>query len=356
MRLLPLFVLLVTAACVEPTEPELEPPSDTTSVVARGARLLGISISDRADGDFNTAYAEAVAVGMQTTGLSLSWDDLEGAPGVYAPNPDFLTIAVDYYDSRGTQVLLELNPIDTNNERVPSYLDGRAWDDPELIVAFKDLLDWAIPRTVGMDIPALAIGNEIDAWLTSDAEWAAYTRFFEEVSAHARSLRPGLRVGSKVTYGGMSGSNAQKTLALNEHTDVVLTTYYPLGNGFQILPPTTVGGVFDDLASRYSGRPLMFAEIGAPSTERCGSSHSQQAAFITEAFAAWDRHAEQVELLEFVWMHDISESALDTYESYYGLSDPCFLEYLATLGLKSHDGTEKPAWRALMDEATARGW
>jgi len=50
------------------------------------------------------------------------------------------------------------------------------------------------------------------------------------------------------------------------------------------------------------------------------------------------------------------DGALDTFEQCYGLSDPGFLEYLATLGLKSHEGQAKPAWTALVSEAAARGW
>ncbi len=355
-RLTPLC-LVILGCDVAPTPVEIDDvPQDTATVTLKGDRVLGISISDRSDGDFNSAFLQAVDAGMQGTSLSLSWDDLEPSQGVYAAVPDFLQIANDYYGPRGTVLLLGINPIDTNNERVPGYLDGLAWDDPAMVAAFNDMLSWALPKVSGVELVALSIGNEIDAWLGSADDWAAYTRFFELVAQHARTLRPGLRVGSKVTVGGIAGSWAQAAATLNEHTDVVFTTYYPLGSGFQILSPATVGAVFDDVTARYSGRPIIFAEIGSPSTDQCGSSEFLQAEFVREAFAAWDRHADQIEMLEWVWMHDISQAALDTYESYYGLSDPCFLQYLGTLGLKHPDGADKPAWVALSDEADRRGW
>ena len=199
---------------------------------------------------------------MQSTGLSLSWDEIEVAPGVYDPDPDYLAISNAYYSAAGTSLMLALNPIDTNNERVPAHLDGLAWDDPLMIDAFEDMLDWALPSVVDVDLVALSIGNEIDATLAVTGEWAAYERFFQEVAEHARSLRPGLRVGAKVTVDGLVDYAAAPAASLNTWTDVVLTTYYPLGTGFSILPPTTVRGVFDEVVAHYPTRTILFAEIG----------------------------------------------------------------------------------------------
>lgn len=349
-------VAVLFAACDAEAAAGPEPPGDAMPALDRGERVLGVAISDRADGGFNEAFLEAVDAGMQATSLPLAWDDLEVQPGVYAPAIDYLAIASSYYGPRGTRLLLEINPIDTNNNRVPAHLAGRAWDDPELIQAFKDLLSWALPRAVDLDLVALSIGNEVDGLLASGAEWEAYRRFFVEVSAHARSLRQGLRVGSKVTYGGISGGAAGHAANLNAETDVVLTTYYPLGDQFRILAPRTVRDVFDWMTVAYAGRPIIFAEIGSPSTTLCGSSEALQAEFVRQTFEAWDQHAEQIEMVEWVWMHDIDQSALDHYEAYYGLSDLCFLEYLGTLGLKHFDGSDKPAWTALAEESARRGW
>lgn len=346
-------------ACGEPgiqliVDPEA--PSDSTPVVPKGQRVLAISISDRADGNFNDAFAEARTMGMEATSLSLAWDDLEVAPGVYDPEIDFLEIAADYYPPRATRLLLTINPIDTNNRRVPEHLEGLAWDDPAMVEAFEELLDWAIPRAAPLDLVALAIGNEIDATLASQEEWQAYRTFLTQVSEHADSLRPGLRIGAKITVDGLTGAFAEEAAALSQESGVVLTTFYPLGPGFQIEEPSTVGGVFDDLVDRFPDLPILFAEIGSPSTSVCGSSEALQAEFVTRAFQAWDRHADQIEYLDFVWMHDISQEALDRFEAYYGVSEECFLEYLGTLGLKSFEGVDKPAWGRLVEEAEARGW
>lgn len=332
------------------------PAVDTSSVTGKDGRTLGISISDRSDGDFNRAYDQAVDAGMEATGLSLAWDDLEVSPGVYDPEIDFLQIANDFYGPRGTAVTLGLNPIDTNNRRVPAHLDGLAWDDPSMINAFTALLDWALPKVDGLNLYALSIGNEIDATLSSPDEWQQYTNFLAAVISHARTLRGGVSMGAKITAAGLTEGWAVESAALNEVTDVVLTTYYPLGDGFVIEPPGTVADVFDDVTSRFPTHTIAFAEIGAPSTTQCGSSEELQAEFIAEAFRAWDRHASQVDMLEFVWMHDISSEQVAVFENYYGVSDPCFLEYLATLGMKTASGLNKRGWEQLEAEAAARGW
>ena len=357
MRVLLVVTLGAAMACggTSPSDGADDPPV-TGDVVPRGDRLLGIAISDRSDGDFNAAYLEAVDAGMQVTSLSLPWDGVETAPGIYAPDPDFLAIAAIFYAPRGTRLILALNPIDTNNRRVPAHQADRAWDDPLVIEAFKGLLDWALDRASPLDLVALAIGNEIDGTLASVPEWEAYGRFFQEVSAHARSRRPGLVVGTKITAGGLRGPFAAQAAALIDVSDVVMTTYYPLAPNFRILPPETVGGIFDDLTAHFPDHPILFTEIGSSSTQQCGSSEASQAEFVRQAFAAWDRHATRIQLLEFVWMHDISQAQLDVYERYYGVSNRCFLEYLGTLGLKLPDGRDKAAWGALVEEAERRGW
>lgn len=348
-----LFSALALASACEPVSIA---PDEEPDVVPRGERLLGIAISDRTDGDFNAAFGEAVGVGMQATSLSLGWDDIEVAPGVYDPAIDYLGIAAAYYPSRGVSLLLSINPIDTNRSRLPAHLAGLRWDDPAVIEAFEDLLDWALPRAAPLDLVALAIGNEIDATLASTSEWDAYLTFHDVVSAHARALLPGLRVGAKVTVDGLRGPFADQARALADASGVVLTTYYPIESDFRLSPLASVDETFDDVVTRSGTLPVLFAEIGAPSSSMCGSSRAAQADFIGRAFEAWDRHSGQVELLEFVWMHDVDQAALDRYEQYYGLSDPCFLDYLATLGLQEPDGTDKPAWARLALEADARGW
>jgi len=54
----------------------------------------------------------------------------------------------------------------------------------------------------------------------------------------------------------------------------------------------------------------------------------------------------------------VDRAAVDQFLDYYGVSDPRFAEYLATLGLRYRQGTgrDKPAMIELRRQALARGW
>src|SRR5882672_4678721 len=69
--------------------------SGGSNVVPRGARSFGLAIGPAEDGDYDGAFAKALAIGVDVTSLSLAWDEIETAPGVFA-NP-FLGVAEAYY-------------------------------------------------------------------------------------------------------------------------------------------------------------------------------------------------------------------------------------------------------------------
>jgi hypothetical protein len=56
-----------------------------------------------------------------------------------------------------------------------------------------------------------------------------------------------------------------------------------------------------------------------------------------------------VPLVNLVWMHDISAEQLEAYRSYYGSDDDCFARYLGSLGLRTRDGADKPAFAWLKE-------
>ena len=47
---------------------------------------------------------------------------------------------------------------------------------------------------------------------------------------------------------------------------------------------------------------------------------------------------------------------VDGFVDYYGVSEPCFREYLATLGLRDSQGIDKGAYTTLKTEAEKRGF
>ena len=341
-----------------PATPAQATGAATESIaVPHGNRLLGIDVSEAAGEGFDRAFSVAREAGLQFTSLSLAWDDLEPRPGEFSADPNFLAIANQYYPAQDVPLALTIAPIDTNRDRRPADLAGRPFDDPEVIARFERLLDDVFSQVSDLQLVVLAIGNEVDATLGSDAgAWARYQAFYESAAAHARQLRPGLPVGVKMTMEALTGAGRELAQSLNASSDMILVTYYPLRPDFGVRPADEVAGDLSALASLYPDRPIGILEAGYPSSTTLASSEAQQAEFVRQLFRAWDAQGERIALLNFTWLTDAPPATIEAWTDYYGLDGPRFAAYLATLGLRHADGEPKPAFEMLADEAHARGW
>jgi hypothetical protein len=327
------------------------------SPVPKGERLLSIDLTMASDNDFGNAFTLARSVGMQVTSLSLAWDDLEPTPSQYGTDPNWLELANLFFSQQGVPISLALTPIDTNNLRLPPYLKDKAFDDPEVIERFKRLLDYVFSQLPDLELTSLAIGNEIDGYLgTNKKRWQEYSSFFQEVSMYARSKRPGLIIGSKIGFGGLTGNARDLSAAIVQTSDVVMLTYYPLNGDFSVRNPEVVHEDFAKLVALFPDKPIYILEAGYPSSPLLGSSETKQTDFVREIFRAWDTQAEHIKLLDFLWLHDISPAVVEELGDYYGLHDEKFLAYLATLGLRTFEGVDKEAFKVLKLETQQRGW
>jgi len=335
-------------------------PNNGEDVVPKGGRMLGVAITVAEDNDYDSAFNTAeTAANLEIDSLAIAWDDVETSPTVYNPDPNFLAIANAFYPTKNIKVALEINPIDTSIKRVPSDLIGTAFNDPVMIQRFKDLIDYVFTQIPDLELVSLTIGNEIDVYLGTDsALWAEYQEFFNAIKAYVKTGHPALNVGVKGTFDGLTDTAKSYLETLNQNADVVMVTYYPLNNDFTVQDPDVVESDFQELLSIYSGKPIYFLEAGYPSSSLCNSSEEKQAEFIKEVFESWDNHSSEIPFIIFIWLTDISQTTLDYYESYYGVSDQKFLGFLGTLGLRTYagSGTDKKAFTTLQTEAKARGW
>jgi hypothetical protein len=64
-------------------------------------RLLGIAVSERAQRSYDEGVAIVSKVGARFASIPLQWDEIETSPGVYAPETDWLAIALVVYPSLG---------------------------------------------------------------------------------------------------------------------------------------------------------------------------------------------------------------------------------------------------------------
>lgn len=338
------------------TQPRPYVPLVPSTLVERGYRQFGLNISDSTQG-FDADFAAAQQTGMQLVALNLSWDDIEPTQGAYR-DPDGIFQAISFYGTYDISVMLYLSVIDTVRRTTPDHLDALPFDSPTLIHAFGDLLDFvfaSIPENVG--VPGIAIGNEVDLYLSGQA-WDEYISFFAAASDLVRTKAPGVKVGVTTTaMNTVFGSELAEALELNQFSDVIMLNLYPQNRANQVFPPDWIHQGFSLMSAAYPLKPIWLTEIGYQSGgQDCQSSELKQALFYHEFFQAWDQYPSHFPLVIVNWLNDPSQITIDQWAAYYGSSDPAFLEYLATLGLRHHDGTEKPAFPQLVTETMIRGW
>lgn len=353
------LILMVGCSSEDSPTPPVEHPFEPVAPVNpqdRGDRLFGIALTESSEG-FLPSFAVAQQAGIQVAEFPVMWNLFETAEGVYQDYNGYLA-GTTFYGANNVKLLISFSVINTVTTTVPAYLEGTNWDAPEMISAFNNLSDWVMTQIPdGVEVVAISIGNEVNYVLEGDA-WAEYTAFYEAAGDHFRSENPGIPVGVKTTvYGGVFGLDENAIKALNQHSDVIMLNYYQQDSAFYVLAPLMVHNNFTQLGNDFPGRDIWLTEVGFQSgSEYCGSSEAMQAAFFHELFTAWDLRRYQFKYMMIDWLHDPSPATIAEWQTYYGSSDPAFVEYLSTLGLRNHDGSDKDAWLQLLAETGARNW
>ena len=101
-----------------------------TEVLQHDKRLLGMSISDGKIG-FEKSFALAQSVGVSVVEIPVFWDESESSVGKFESK--WLSLANQFYPAHHTKISLTIDPIDTNNLRMPKDLKDKAFNDPEVI-------------------------------------------------------------------------------------------------------------------------------------------------------------------------------------------------------------------------------
>jgi len=321
-------------------------------VIPKGNRILNIDISPSEELDEVDAFFLArTRVGIDAALVGGSWPEVETAPGKF--NYPGLKRANSIY--KDVKIVLELNPIESFIRTVPPDLQTVAFDDPVMIARFKKLLDVVFSQLSDLQITALWIGNEVTGYLDKTDEWNAYQTFYETVGAYAKTIRPGIKVGTVGTFDGLMQICPAQMKSLNRSSDIIALTFWGGTSG-------NVKNDFAALTSAFAGRTVYIKEIGFPSSSRIGSSEEKQKEFVKEVFRAWDEHASQIEYLSFHALHDFPKELVTGIMELMGKSEDedalLNTEIMTSLGLRTYPGKgrDKAAFRALIQEARARGW
>jgi len=325
---------------------------------SKANRILAIKANMGEKGDYDALFTESLAAGNETQVLPLDWRELETSPRKYEPQPNLLAIANFYYPSRKVPIHLTIRPVHTSQKVVPTDLMKTPLDDPQTIERFKRLLDWVATQTPAVELTSLTIGSEVDIFMWKNPKlWEEWTSFYAAVAPYARTKFPGTLISCETTHAAFTGADLERVRKLHQHSDAIGVSYYPMKNKLAgVKSPQVVHDDFATVVSAIPNKPIIYYQIGYPSSTALGSSLEKQAAFVTEAFRAWDKHADRILMLNFQWMHEAPKTGVDHYVKYYKYDTPAFRNFLGSLGLQSWSGEPKPAWEVLSNEAKARGF
>jgi hypothetical protein len=342
--LIVIILILIFLLIIPKDEPEDNGDGIIEKIDLDNDILLGITVTETAGVEFNEAFNLAKDVGLDVVGLPLAWDEIETSPENYGNV--FLGIANTYYPSQNVKLFLVISPIDTNNLRVPSDLRGKDFDDPEVISRFNSMIDYVLEELSAVELVSISIGNEIDIYLGQDQEkWAQYEEFLKQTSSHIKSKK-NIKTGTKATFKGLTKINIDELKSINNNLDVVMVTYYPLNPDFSVQDPSVVPGDINKLISIYN-EEIQILEAGYPSSSSLGSSETKQAEFVSELFKVSNTNKDKIKIINLEWLHDKSSSEVNSFASYYGISNKNFKEYLGSLGLRTASGKDKKVFESL---------
>lgn len=344
-------LLLITGITFAQDEPEhilaiaavppLDPPPETLSpneLVKLFTDTLQTSVEAGANGEL----------------IAKTWSELESGAGAFTL--DDFTGDITYRRTAYRQTFfVGIQLVNTLVKDTPPDLLDVAFDDPRMIERFKALIDALLPY-FETDVRYLSIGNEVDVYLENHNQWEAYKTFYDAAVAYVHEVAPWIKVGVTFTYGGTK-TMTDKVRALNEVSDVVILTYYPLESDLHVQPPDAPLQDFPAMLALTDDKPLILQEVGYPSAEQLGSSEAKQAEFVTHVYEAWDQAGDRIPFLSFFAMGDFSDQLTEQLSGYYGITGADnFTALLRTLGLRQVDGTPKLGWQAFVEGAAQAGF
>lgn len=335
------------------------------AIPAQGTRILGLDIKETPSVTYASAYEQAVNIGVREVSLSLNWKLLEPDIGNY---DNTLAALIDsFYPLQTADFTLVLRPLDTPGPSLPSGLSGQTYDDPDVINAFENFLSNLHAQMPNLNTSGklkwIQVGNEIDAYLGSDAvKWLQWQVFFNAAKIKIKSLwGSSVQVSSIIQFSTLTDNNKLPLyLNLLPDLDNASLTYYPLNADFTMRPPSTVANDFDFMVKTIPNKNILLQECGYPSSPVNNSSETLQAEFISAVFKAWDKHSSRIHFIDLTWQYDVSANQVDQWVIDFSMTgntnENTFRGYLGTLGLNNYDSTEKLALQRLRDELLARKW
>lgn len=285
-----------------------------------------------------------------------NWDEIETSPGQYALqgtviNP--LTLLVPRYPLKG--VLLVIKMIDTNTRTMPSDLQNKPFDDPEVRQRFLAMLHAIAQEPSTKKLTHILLGNEVDAYVSAHPkELNAFVGLLKESFDQLHRDLPGVKVGTITTFDALN--HPQIFQRLIEYSDFVDYTYYPINGlsgglfskGWQMRPIADVATDLHAMAKAAGHKPFSFTEIGYSASSLNNSSEDKQAEFVQTVFDTLETYHQQNRIAFISWssFSDMPPEFCNGYAYAQGIDNSKeFCAFLGNLGLRTYeDNRARKAW------------
>ena len=334
---------------------QADPSQEASAAIALRQQVLAVAASPAQGMSASAALTLVHDAGARGQGVDLHWSAMEPAPGVY----DFTTAnQITTIQSQGPfRIHVTIGVITTTIRDVPADLATDAFDSTQMLTRFQNMLA-ALLNQFGSQINSIAIGNEVDVYLSANpGQWAAYATFYGQAAALVHTNYPNIRVGVTSTFGGATNTIIGPLIgSLNSVSDVFMMNYYPLNANYTPLDPSVVAGDFAKMLAASPNKPILLQEVGYPSSTALGSSEQLQSQFVQNVFAAWVNAGDKIPFLSFFLLHDDTPQVCQQIAAQFGVTDPNFALFFCSLGLRNSDGSDKLAWPALKTAAQADGF
>lgn len=357
------FITLFLLSCSQTTEVQDEKDDKYACTienpVEKGNRMIGIDLLDVNEAEtFEENIAKAKELGIEFIALHMNWSSIETSPNSYQDPFNALALLSAAGEDNNMKFSLTIRPIDLTGKTVPNDLVNENFSSENMINRFKSLIDFVFTKVNPNNLLNLQIGNEIDAYDTSDEPesfWSNYGAFLFQVTNYVHEANPNVKVGFTGTLHGLLEKADIFTFLVNS-VDLLGVTYYPLNGDFSVKNPDAVFEDLDNFLKVYPNKPIYMQEAGYQSSKVNNSSQEKQAEFYCNLFSAWDEHKDRIKSINILRLNDLSLEKAKESAGPYGLTDNRFLEYLRTLGIRTNNGDDKLAFEIIKQNLEARGW
>lgn len=291
----------------------------------------------------------AVDSGTTYTSFLPKWDELESGAGQYRFND--LDQRVNFAEECGVPISLNVRVVDGDHRSIPSAYQRWNFDDPRMSRALDGLLRAVGPRVRGR-VKWIALGNEVDHYFDGHrSEIGPYAKLLHNVMGTIRQQFPGALF--TVNFSEQRLDQLHDRFApITSTVDFYSFNYYPVNSDFTVKDPDSIGLTMDRMIQAAEGKPVMFQELGYPSSEILHSSEEQQARFVANAFEELRRNRGKVVAATFNWMSDLPQEVVDQLGRYYGMANSDkFKAFLGSIGLFDRNGRPKRAWTEFQRQA-----